>query len=626
MTVAGGKNVLSRIKGLSRGELAKICKKMATTLNLTESVVAIDVSTLMFAVQWNVKSAAEYMSDFFTETGLTVLPVCDNDVRLAVKQETNKRSADREKARSAAYIARRDVHALRKRLNEEALTQQQRSDILSSIKDKEKQRRRKEIASYRPNVPNLAAELQNELEILSADCINGAGGSVLKVVIAEAQADAYIAGQIRNKSAVMAFSTDADIPIFTGDYCISINSFKRKGFELTCPSREALQTALDILGSETKAKLVPASHPIFEGLKDDRLRALMMIIIGCDVFPSGRKGVGVPTLTTRIQLVNTTFHLGLQSQDDAITFLHQQLMEYMKLEFKYMSAGDDLHAEQVVNTLIDALVYEPVNEAGAERCYIGGTPLEKLYKYCEEFAAANTTIEDGPIVMTCKGVGGKEHPFLAADSHGICAKCNNTVCKYCKDTIGMEPSCYCLLCYATESLVLEDGTESAVPIEVKRRRLVEEFGWTVIDTGGLDSGEVEDALEVEEFRRDYRSQKEKVQFPLYPTSEMAAATTEKWEDLADINFKDGGAFLSDGSIEVKDVPGILKFFASVVTFAAPDTKHTTWKNGDSSIYDALPTMLIDFASNSRVDSGHRLLSRCLRQTANALRWRTKQQH
>ena len=58
-------------------------------------------------------------------------------------------------------------------------------------------------------------------------------------------------------------------------------------------------------------------------------------------------------------------------------------------------------------------------------------------------------------------------------------------------------------------------------------------------------------------------------------------------------------------------PSILKLFAATVKFASPNEKHTEWKK-DSAIYNAVPKILIGFASKSRVDSGHRLLGRCVR--------------
>mmetsp|Transcript_5746 Transcript_5746/g.10888 ORF Transcript_5746/g.10888 Transcript_5746/m.10888 type:complete len:245 (+) Transcript_5746:993-1727(+) len=236
--------------------------------------------------------------------------------------------------------------------------------------------------------------------------------------------------------------------------------------------------------------------------------------------------------------------------------------------------------------------------------YLGGVEPKELFKYCVEFAAPTTQIKQGPVVLKCKGIGGKDHNFLAACGHGKCTKCGHVVCTYCQITTTENTmATYCLLCGATESLVPEIGTEAAVSIDSRRQRLVDDHQFT--GANDLDSDEVEDVLELMDFIKEYRAQGEAVPFPVYKTAEMEGSTT-KWEEIAEINFADGGAFIADGTIDQKYIPHILEFFAAIVTFSLPDEKHTMWKI-DSAIYDALPKLLIDFAAKVRVDSGYRLL-------------------
>lgn len=59
----------------------------------------------------------------------------------------------------------------------------------------------------------------------------------------------------------------------------------------------------------------------------------------------------------------------------------------------------------------------------------------------------------------------------------------------------------------------------------------------------------------------------------------------------------------------QDSTGILELFASLVRFESG--KKTEWIK-DPAIYDSLPSLFINFASKSRVDSGYRLLMRCVR--------------
>lgn len=469
------------------------------------------------------------------------------------------------------------------------------------------------MASWRPYVPYFAAELERELDLLSAHLTNDAGGSVLKVVTAQFQADAFMAGQIRNKHAVMVLSTDTDIPLFTGDNCVSIKGFSKKNFELVCTSKTTLQCIMTYIGTESKAQLVPAEHPIFEGISNDRLRSLMMVIVGCDVFPSGVKNIGIPTLARTVSLFRSS-SLDSPTYNEAALF--ERLVAMLKKEFKPIlikeasevsreeaEAVADGEAEEIANTLIDALVYEPTNKVDMNKTYLGGVEPAQLFKYCDEFAVATTQVKQGPVILKCKGVGGKDHNFLAACGHSLCGKCNHVICTHCQMTIDMNGTrIFCLLCGATELLVPDIGTEAAISIDIQRQRLLGVHQFT--GANDLDSDEVEDVLEMMDFLRDYRAQVDTVQFPLYKTAEMETMTT-KWEDVAEIDFSGGGAFIADGTINQRHIPHILHFFAAVATFSLPDEKHTQWQK-DKAIYDALPKLIIDFAGNARVDSGYRL--------------------
>ena len=122
MGVKNGGKFLHRITGLSRGQIANMVRGLAA-LWQASPIVVVDCNNLMFAVQLKPKSLAEYLYDL-AKCGITVQPVWDNKVRPTVKQESNRRTANREKARTEEYLLRREVRQLKRRLQEEALTQQ----------------------------------------------------------------------------------------------------------------------------------------------------------------------------------------------------------------------------------------------------------------------------------------------------------------------------------------------------------------------------------------------------------------------------------------------------------------------------------------------------------------------
>ena len=330
MGVTKGSKALHRIKDLSRAEFTSIARGLSIDMK-TRPIILVDVSNLLYGVHSKVKSAAEYLFEL-ASTGLTISPVCDNNIRPSVKQATIKRRSNREKARGEEILLRQEIRGLRQRLDKESLTNQQRSEVFTEIRKKELRRKRKETASYSPLHPNFSKELETELILLGAHSINEAGGSALKVITAEYQADLYMAGQLLAKKAIMVLSTDTDIPLLTGDSCISINGFSSKKIELMSTSKATLEKAMAhaVENAGSNATLVPADLPIFDNVKNHRLRAVMILICGCDVYTSGLKGTSITSLSKHISLFKTN---STASQCEEAKLL-DYLTDIMKSEFK----------------------------------------------------------------------------------------------------------------------------------------------------------------------------------------------------------------------------------------------------------------------------------------------------
>ena len=81
------------------------------------------------------------------------------------------------------------------------------------------------------------------------------------------------------------------------------------------------------------------------------------------------------------------------------------------------------------------------------------------------------------------------------------------------------------------------------------------------------------------------------------------------ETLLKFNFyEEGGKFIGDPSIR-QDLCGVLKCLGNFVKFGDGSKKYTDF---DSELYRILPEIFIDIANKSRIDSGYRLLMRCVR--------------
>ena len=452
--------------------------------------------------------------------------------------------------------------------------------------------------------PNFDTALANELRTRNAHNIDGesAGGYIDYVAVAEFQADSYMLGQLLNNDAIMAMTKDTDIPILAGDCGMVINEFTKNKYQIVGTSESTLKFAMSLLPPKSGAKFKPAMKPIFDGVQCPQLRELMMVILGCDVYYPGMANVSVATLAKMIEKKKHEF-ADTFTEEKLFAWLRQQLMDTNQL------------SSDVVDTYIDAIVYEPSNKATnvngdtasdmTNRSYLFGAP-STLPKYLEQFATddeflANHII-DGPGILSCKGVGDRSHQFLTAEGCKSCAHCGELSCVHCCETTE-DGKVYCLPCYATNALIPLAGCDGSKTIADMRLELKEQFNFDHVDHLKLD--EVEEAYDKMEFVRAYKNREEQVPFPVYCSSQIDDPT--QWSNIADVELQYGAAFLSQPEIMSDHIPGILQLFGSLVTYET--AKQSGWMK---KISEAMPAVLVNFASSCRLGCGYRLLAHCAR--------------
>jgi hypothetical protein len=187
------------------------------------------------------------------------------------------------------------------------------------------------------------------------------------------------------------------------------------------------------------------------------------------------------------------------------------------------------------------------------------------------------------------------------------------VCLYCRGSI--NGIIFCLSCLVTESIVPEYGSVESKKISEMRADLKDIYNFDCVEE--LDYDKVEDAYASLSSVPVYHVHEEDVRFLLYATSEVGTINLPKWEEVIDIDFQDGTAFLHNPDLVAKHIPGILELFGALTIFEPGEV--TGWKC-QKSVYTALPAVIIKFASDCHADSGYRLLMRCI---CHALDSRTK---
>ena len=256
-----GAKVLNSLRGLLTRHVATILRGMAREHNMAIPTMDVDCSNVCFKVGKSVPSLASFLMRW-ANPGIRVIPSCDAKLRPISKQATNQRKANRDKNRIKASVLRKDIRELHRRMYCDVNS---RDEIAKEITAKEKACKTAETASSNVIQADMTEMLEKELEQSVAHSPNAAGGFVDKVMIAEFQADALMMGRFISGLTLMIASSDADIPIFTGDDCIVLKEFTRDGsMELVCTSEATLCCVLSFLSDKDREKVTlhPTEHPI----------------------------------------------------------------------------------------------------------------------------------------------------------------------------------------------------------------------------------------------------------------------------------------------------------------------------------------------------------------------------
>ena len=100
-----------------------------------------------------------------------------------------------------------------------------------------------------------------------------------------------------------------------------------------------------------------------------------------------------------------------------------------------------------------------------------------------------------------------------------------------------------------------------------------------------------------------RVKRTSVNGPKYSPSELGLNK----KCISIINLKEGGSFIGGTRINNSTLPKVVQLFAEVVTFGSKKN----FDYGDK-IFEALPTIILQFCSDARVRNGYRMTERTLR--------------
>ena len=320
--------------------------------------------------------------------------------------------------------------------------------------------------------------------------------------------------------------------------------------------------------------------------------------IGCDVAVGGIKSLGAATMYKKI-----------------IDLRGKQIPVYGELlDLVVKKSKKD---KVVIETYVQSFMCEPANdvsECNEDMKYLY-TPPTSLPKYLEAFASLETTVVPGPELLQCVGPTKEStHIFMKAEEHYRCHLCKATVCKTCviENIISDNKVYLCMQCYKDVALTGyvsdDDGGGNVSLMEMKNKLSLEGIDLPA----AVFPNEIEEIFESLVCKRqcsEHGNMADEVIFPIRQSNTLSDNSRLLGEELITVSLCDGGIFLSDRkSISNENLPGVLALMAKFVSFTK-NHRHTAY---DHPIYNAVPTMMIDFAFGSRSDSGYRLVQRCAR--------------
>ena len=565
MGISSGAQTLYHLEGLSIADVAAGMRglyndrKTQEELSMDMPTIDGDSNNILKVVGGasNTKSAAVAM--YFSkwkETGITVHPMVDGKTRPNAKKASCDRRANRHRDYIKSYTTLKEANKMKRELASGTFSAE---DIVQMNKDIKKleEKSTKQLARSQQSWPAdfaeaLEEELVNGVSLRSADKTGGCIGAVFE---ASYEADYAIIGRFLDKKIIAAITSDSDIAVLAGDGLPCIKKFTetkdnsgKTGMTIVSTCKSTILNIKQHLPEESKAVLKDAKCPIFEGVKSRKLRALMMVAVGCDVYPSGISGVGPATLKKQYLDKLKKKMPECDRTDEAK--LYDALLGMVVKESKLDA--------NTIDTFVKGLLYQPTNYKSLEKTSTADEivpPAEPgPYTYMEDppdvlpsylfddFAQVGVTTLDkgGPEVLSCVGAEGHSHVFLSQIGSKHCHGCNGVICKKCTEDVNNKP--FCLPCAAGELLIPSQDEGYMERINFMRNELKHRYQWDNADDMAVDQVERSYDAAIKDYQGKM-GMMDQVKFPLYRTSELKQPT--KWKHVADIHFCNGGTFIAD---------------------------------------------------------------------------------
>ena len=629
-----GSNIVWKAQNVTTRELRKMLDKHENIrLDVDVSNIAHILLQKSSTYQNLIQNVALYLKDLAHITGFYVTGILDGDVRPHSKRDSFRRRFVSEMKKINSSYCRQKAMALSTKENT-------LGEDLEKIKVLNEESRK--LDQKRLNITHeFLGDLHNMLNDIDAFDENPtSGGKVNNTLIkAKFQADYIMSYRYQHMETDLLLSTDMDFSALAGPRCLMIRNYhvttqkdqtgnkRKKNIEKITnyvftigggsnTHMEELKNMLGDLSTKSKIQWTSAAYPILD-LSNYYLRSLFVVSIGCDAY-KGFNGVTPKWIFSEYDKV--------KNEEDIYNSMTTKILE----KSKNLISSTDLFCYVMSFMFEPAVEIEKSNDISSYK-YLFESP-KVLPKYLEHFVHKDSKIEildnheHNPVLLECKGICNvnQKHVFLASENHYTCSKCNEVFCSTCgyapdkdrnrkKKKTPYSNSYFddkdkplCLDCYRTD-LFLPLGADVMVMSNKEMIRILKENNHQIGDDTPPHT--IQEMYDLYLTNQNYRDNlKNRITFPLLPAKSLKQIDLIG-EELLTFNIINGGQFINDKqNICNETLLQVIDLIASFLKIQ-PGYKHVHFKD---EIFNVIPKMFVDFANGCRVDSGYRLLERCLR--------------
>lgn len=587
--------------------------------------IDVDASIYMYRFCQTKKEPVEELAAFliaWASVGIDVTCVLDPlcGVRDDTKRAAIKRSGERMSNKFKAFEAKAQLL----RLGQQLQNTTSQPDGFDPAKTKlEMLQYEKIIKSADSSMATSTVLMSNRLPELLSEALQSLGRPPrcgdIRILIAKTQADSAISYRMLNGHSQAVLSSDMDYGHLCTARCIQVDcsfSGRRKkdvdsikDIIVSSTSKSAIDVVIKALSFPPTTEIKTPRYPLFNG-RSPWWCAIIAVAIGCDQCPGGVTDVNVSVISKWLH----RFPNGTDS--DFLDFLVNPPLNWTPrrekptLSIEYLIAS----AQAIYFEPGDLLSYTDdtgdvlVHGDDTERLYLHRAPhAAELFAYCKAFSCNNTIIHDGgPSTTICCGQkvdACASHVFLTEEGVVICEACQESFCRFCVQT-DFNNIQYCFSCYSqrlvTRGIPIVDGPSHPEMLAY----LVKECNQQDMEKASvLEVSEMYDAVVQKRILLSPEPSK-LVKYPLLCTEDII-----KLGVLCTFDMAEGGRFMRDENLSDKQRIELLVLFSKLVRFGGSSCDH---RGSDKAVYSAVSDILVNWAENSRYDTGYRLLERACR--------------